>query len=281
MKRLLRAAGYARSYNANSKALERNSDGTNLASPSITYTDRHGRTRIKLENMRRGEVVDLPEFDLTYAHARRRQELPPPESLLSAATVPDVAYRSTGVFEFSIGRRAYIDIDPSALHKRIGLLPLAHEIGHYQEVPLLDAIVGVALDLDSVDLGQQKAVDAYQPAVEALAAYNRRHPDFADAYATAAQGSSGTGLPPYAYVPENNYRPLLEQQHPEAATIISAAAEASAWRYAFQMVNEDRIHPGYSQAAMQQVARDCIATYDQTGETDLYGQTYEYMLKSP
>jgi hypothetical protein len=278
---MMRAFGFVRRYNTNEALLQEGVAPAELSVPSRTFKDKHGHTRIALEGMRLDTRSDASIFDLTYAHSTQRGAEPPQgKSLVSeTAFTRHVIYQGSDETSFTLygpDQPAYISLSPVTLARRKGLLALAHEIGHLEQYPILDTILGslVGAECDTTALG---TLEEYGPAVEALGGYIKRYPTYVDDYQTAHE-STPENWPAIAYMPPGHHRPLVEKNHPGSVKMVNAIMEASAWKWAFQMVDEDRIHPGYTTNTMLAVARSCIASYDLDENTNLYGQTFEHML---
>lgn len=269
---------FTRQYNLNRKALEADPLAANLPNVSIIYEDKHGISSLQMETMRLDSDWQVPAFDLTYAHANKRGELPPQQSLLEGLgeMAARMAFRSKG-FGVSADRQDwYVSVNAAALRYRRGLLPLAHELGHVATLVLPGKAVELAIGLSSDDAG----LEPYQPCLDTLAKYAQANPNFRDDYAAvkAEWSASGVAASPLLHIRQGERWPYLDGRHEEAYITWNVLAEASAWRSAFEMIEAGRLHPGLSQHAMIRVAQYAMSTYDADYETTAYGQALQYSL---
>lgn len=270
---------FTRQYNLNRKALEADPLAANLPNVSIIYDDRHGISSLQMEAMRLGNDWRVPAFGLTYAHASKKDELPPQQSLLEGlgGMAARMAFRSKG-FGVSADRQDwYVSVNAAALRYRRGLLPLAHELGHVATLTLPERAVELAIGLSSDDAD----LELYQPCLDTLAKYAQANPNFRDDYEAvkAEWNASGVAAGPLWHIRQGERWPYLDGRHEEAYIAWNVLAEASAWISAFEMMEAGKLHPGLSQHAMVKVAQYAMSTYDTDHETTAYGQALRYSLE--
>jgi hypothetical protein len=270
---------FTHQYDANCKALVSSTCETTLPDTQIVYNDRHGFTQLRIERMHSEDSIERrsPMFDITYAHANKKHKISPQRSLLEVLAETDDRMVFCGSGRFEAGDKRYVGVDVMALLRRKNLLPLAHELGHVATMAFLTNAVERAIDGSSSVSNEMRP---YQPSIEVLSTYARKNPVFAHDWKQikAEWTANGKTLTPLLHIRPGDRWPYIDR-HEDIYLAWNSLAEASAWKKTFEMVEQDKIHPGLNRAGMLAIAHYATSTYDISYETTAYTQALDYALE--